>query len=180
MRTGTTLAGRLVVYDALDARFREVKVPRDPECAVCGDRPTIDELVEMEEACAPPAGDEITVRELDRLRRSEPGLQIVDVRNPAELEIAALDGAIVIPMPELPARRAELDPSDIGHAYLAAVGIAADDNVRELGRVGQSTLSLDVDLEGVAIGVRRLAQRAGGDLDVLGAKCIDDFARSQI
>lgn len=121
---GESLAGRLLLFDALAGSFREVKLRRDPHCAVCGDHPTLTELVEYEGYCAEtpepreavePSEEsadplQITVHELARRRREGNPPAILDVRLPQELAIVAMEGAEVIPLHELPRRYRELDP----------------------------------------------------------------------
>jgi sulfur-carrier protein adenylyltransferase/sulfurtransferase len=107
-----TLAGRLLLFDALTMRFREMTIARDPACPVCGDRPTITTLVDQDEACAvpdpEPAGPTLTVAELHaRLARGAKPI-LLDVRTPQEWAICHLDGATLIPLQTLPARAAEL------------------------------------------------------------------------
>lgn len=110
---GETLAGRLVLYDALKARFRELSVRRDPACPVCGDAPSIRELVDYDAFCGvaaePADGVEITVAELAR-RRTATGLAIVDVREPWEWNIARIEGSRLMPMGSLGRQVGELDP----------------------------------------------------------------------
>ncbi|MEM7699208.1 MAG: rhodanese-like domain-containing protein, partial [Verrucomicrobiota bacterium] len=110
---GEPLVGRLVHFDALAFRFREFKLRRDPECELCGDSPTLTELKPITVACEMPDPllPEISVQELrDRYRRqpSEPFV-LLDVREPAEVEVAKLPGSILIPLGELPDRLDELD-----------------------------------------------------------------------
>ncbi|MFS8639087.1 MAG: molybdopterin-synthase adenylyltransferase MoeB, partial [Gemmatimonadota bacterium] len=114
---GDSLVGRLVLFDALALRFREVRIRRNPDCPVCGDRPTVTELIDYEAFCGlkPASGaeslPEITPAELkERLDRGD-ALTIVDVREPHEWEIANLEpyGARLIPMREIDARLGELD-----------------------------------------------------------------------
>jgi adenylyltransferase/sulfurtransferase len=116
---GTPLIGRLLLYDALQMTFQEFKVRRNPKCLVCGDRPTVTQLIDYEQFCgvrgqeAPaPAADapwETTVEELKaRLDRHEK-LFILDVRNPEEYQICRIPGSTLIPLPELPRRFRELD-----------------------------------------------------------------------
>lgn len=114
---GDSLVGRLVLFDALALRFREVRIRRNPDCPVCGDRPTVTQLIDYEAFCGlkPAAGaeslPEITPAELkERLDRGD-ALTIVDVREPHEWEIANLEpyGARLIPMREIEARLGELD-----------------------------------------------------------------------
>ncbi|MGE0440988.1 MAG: molybdopterin-synthase adenylyltransferase MoeB [Gemmatimonadales bacterium] len=112
---GAPLAGRLLLYDGLAARTREIGVRRDPSCAVCGDQPTVTDLIDYEAFCGVGGGEprsmEIAPRELDQLRRAGARLELVDVREPWEVEIARLPGARLIPFGDLPARLGELDPA---------------------------------------------------------------------
>jgi adenylyltransferase/sulfurtransferase len=116
---GTPLIGRLLLYDALQMSFREFKVRRNPNCPVCGDRPTVTQLIDYEQFCgvrgqeapAPAAGSahEITVEELKaRLDRKE-DVFILDVRNPEEYQICRIPGSVLIPLPALSQRHGELD-----------------------------------------------------------------------
>src|SRR5689334_10212947 len=89
---GETLIGRLLLYDALEMSFRELRLRKDPNCPICGDHPTIHELVDYDDFCGTkPAGTEpgaVSVRELaDRLKRGE-DLVLLDVREPHEIAIA--------------------------------------------------------------------------------------------
>jgi adenylyltransferase/sulfurtransferase len=115
---GEPLIGRLVLYDALAMAFREFKVRRNPKCPMCGDRPTITQLIDYEQFCgvrgqeapAPVAAlAETTVEELKaRLDRGDK-LFILDVRNPEEYQICRLPGSTLLPLPQLPQRFGELD-----------------------------------------------------------------------
>ena len=110
---GEPLLGRLVHFDALAFRFREIKLRRDPHCAVCGDSPTLTKLQDLEFTCDmnPPSLPEIDVHQLkDRLAQGTPFV-LLDVREPAEIEVACLPGSVKIPLGELPTRISELDPS---------------------------------------------------------------------
>jgi adenylyltransferase/sulfurtransferase len=111
---GESLKGRLLVFDALRLRFRELLIEKDPGCPVCGVNPSVRELVDYEAFCglggATERDAEISVQELARsLAGGAPPL-VLDVREPHEWEIAALEGATLIPLATLPARLAELDP----------------------------------------------------------------------
>lgn len=118
---GESLSGRLLLFDALRMRFREMRLPRNPECPVCGERPSIREPADSDAFCATPSTGtsamedpipEITAAELrDRLDRGE-ALTIIDVREPGEWAIANLEahGARLIPMGEIPERLDEIDP----------------------------------------------------------------------
>ena len=117
---GDSLIGRLVLFDALKLKFRELKLRKDPDCPLCGERPTIHELIDYEAFCgigAAPAyqGPEIVVEQLkDELDEKGESLILVDVREPHEWEIAHIEGARLIPLSQLPDRIAELD----GHAEI--------------------------------------------------------------
>src|SRR5882757_5999746 len=111
---GQPLIGRLVLFDALKLQFRELKLEKDPDCPVCGTHPTVTELIDYQAFCgigAEPSYDgvEITAQELRDEWQRRPDLLVVDVREPHEYEIAHIDGAVPIPLGELPDRLAELD-----------------------------------------------------------------------
>jgi len=124
---GETLVGRLLVYDAMRMAFRELKVPKDRDCPVCGTHPTVRELIDYEAFCglkpaepqpAEPAGPAelgalspiITVDELKARwdRGDRPFL--LDVREVVEHQLVRLEGDVLIPLGELVARQQELDP----------------------------------------------------------------------
>ncbi len=110
---GDPLIGRFLVYDALKMRFRELKLPKDPDCPLCGVRPAITTLRESAASCEPSGsgGHEITVRELKARIDAGRGPVILDVREPSEAAICRLPGSRLIPLGELPRRLGELDPS---------------------------------------------------------------------
>jgi molybdopterin/thiamine biosynthesis adenylyltransferase/rhodanese-related sulfurtransferase/molybdopterin converting factor small subunit len=115
---GEPLIGRFLIFDALRMRFRELKLRKDPDCPVCGTRPTVTALIDYEQFCGvgpqQHAGsdvvtDDMTPRELkERLDRGEPIL-VVDVREPQEYQINRIPGSTLIPLGELPQRYEELD-----------------------------------------------------------------------
>lgn len=115
---GEPLVGRLWLFDALEARARELALRRDPGCPLCGERRTITELQDYEAFCGlGPAGEDgvrgrdIGPRELrERLDRGD-DLLLVDVREPHEWAIARLDGSTLVPMGALPQRLNDLDPA---------------------------------------------------------------------
>ena len=110
---GDPLIGRFLVYDALKMRFRELKLPKDPDCPVCGARPTITSLRESAAACDARAGavQELSVRDLKARIDAGRAPIILDVREPAEVAICCISGSRRIPLGELPRRLGELDPS---------------------------------------------------------------------
>ena len=109
---GEPLAGRLLLYDALRMRIREISLPRDPDCPVCGDRPTIRDLVAYDLTCEPPnPGDPMTVQELKAWRDAKHPHFLLDVREPSEHAACSIEGAVLIPLRDLPARLDQL-PAD--------------------------------------------------------------------
>jgi adenylyltransferase/sulfurtransferase len=110
---GESLIGRFLVYDALKMRFRELKLPKDPECPVCGPRPAITTLRESAASCdtGGSRAREVSVRELKARIDSGRAPVILDVREPSEAAICSLPGARLIPLGELSRRIDELDPS---------------------------------------------------------------------
>jgi len=118
---GRPLVGRLLLYDALDLTFRELKLRRDPTCPLCGENRTVTSLVDYEEFCgigrgedaALPEGQEIGARDLQEWLRRGDEVQLLDVREPHEVEICAIPGARLIPLATLPERLHELDMSRV-------------------------------------------------------------------
>ena len=137
--TGDSLIGRLVLFDALKLRFRELKLRKDPDCPICGDNPTIRELIDYEAFCgigAAPAyqGPEVVAEQLKQeLDDKGDDLVLIDVREPHEWEIAHIDGARLIPLGQLPDRIGELD----GHAEIVTYchkGVALDEGAGDPAR----------------------------------------------
>lgn len=116
---GDTLVGRLLVFDALRMKFRELKLRKNPDCPICGTNPTIKELIDYEEFCGLRGPSEqvseeaqITVEELnDKIGKGQE-VVLLDVREPMEWEIAHLDRAVLMPVAQVPARMNELSTAD--------------------------------------------------------------------
>jgi len=118
---GDPLIGRLLIFDALRMRFREMKLRRDPACPACGDDPTLKELIDYERFCGiEPAGkgledmsrdSDLSVLELQEMLGRDADITLLDVREPFEWDIGNLgpQGAKLIPLAELPERLDELD-----------------------------------------------------------------------
>ncbi|MFZ5821840.1 MAG: molybdopterin-synthase adenylyltransferase MoeB [Chloroflexota bacterium] len=116
---GETLVGRLLLYNALDLSFDFVKLKKNPNCRVCGPNADIKGLIDYEAFCGLPgrdhdegsAGDEwdVTASDLAARLARDPGLLLLDVREPHEQAISALPGAVNIPLGALAARLPELD-----------------------------------------------------------------------
>ena len=117
---GEPLINRFLIYDALRMRFRELKLRRDPECPMCGDNPTVRELVDYEQFCGvtPVAdseggdGGDTTVEELKARIDQKADVFILDVREPQEFQICRIPGSTLIPVGDLPKRLAELKGQD--------------------------------------------------------------------
>jgi molybdopterin/thiamine biosynthesis adenylyltransferase/rhodanese-related sulfurtransferase len=119
---GTPLVGRLLLIDALDARVREVRVVRDPDCPLCGDAPSIRDLGDAPAApSAPRRVAELAVADLDAVL-SDPGARLLDVRDPHERIFGSLPDAVEIPAGELEARLHELDTA---RTYVVACRVGA-------------------------------------------------------
>ena len=115
---GSPLTKRLLLFNALDMKFRELKLRRDPECPVCGEHPTITRLIDYEQFCGlnsqtkPMHPDEVTVQELQKaLQNPKLGIKIIDVREPEEHRIARIEGVPLLPLSQLAHRFNELDPA---------------------------------------------------------------------
>jgi sulfur-carrier protein adenylyltransferase/sulfurtransferase len=118
---GDPLIGRLLLFDALGLRFRELKLRKNPDCPACGTHPTIDHLIDYEEFCgirgeeaAEPMNGipEITPVELQRMMDERRPFQLVDVREPHEFDICRIPGSVLIPLGDVPARMNELDSAE--------------------------------------------------------------------
>ncbi|MDP8988545.1 MAG: molybdopterin-synthase adenylyltransferase MoeB [Acidobacteriota bacterium] len=148
---GESLVGRLLLYDALAMRFRELKLRRNLECPVCGDHPSIHELIDYHQFCGVPNPAEVAPvaeqqagymsdTEIDavalkaRLDRGDK-FQFIDVREPNEYQIASIPGAKLIPLGDVPKRVGELDPASevIVHCKMGGRSAKACDFLRQSG-----------------------------------------------
>src|SRR5579875_301513 len=117
---GEPLIGRLLLFDALGMKFRELKLRKNPGCPVCGENPSIRELIDYEQFCgirgeeqeAEMSVPEITPLELKRMMDENRMPVLLDVREPHEYEICRIEGAKLIPLGEVAARMHELDTAD--------------------------------------------------------------------
>jgi sulfur-carrier protein adenylyltransferase/sulfurtransferase len=140
---GQSLAGRLLLFDALAMKFRELKLRKNPECPVCGDNPTITKLIDYEEFCGI-RGEEaampdlnvpdITPTELKARLDCGDDIYILDVREPHEYQICNIGGHL-IPLGELARRAAELDSSKeiVAHCRSGKRSAEAVDFLRKAG-----------------------------------------------
>ncbi len=115
---GEPLVGRLAMFDALAFELREVRLRRDPACAVCGPNPTVTALIDYEAFCGIRGAEgevddagipAISVDEFHRRRQAGEAFTLLDVREPFETEIVQIPGAVTFPLSQLPARLHELD-----------------------------------------------------------------------
>lgn len=119
---GDPLIGRLLLYNALDMTFEFVKLRKNPRCKVCGENPEVTELIDYEAFCGVPGHDhesettdgewDITASELSARLAKGGVLRLLDVREPHELEISRLPGAMLIPLGQLSSRLSELDSAE--------------------------------------------------------------------
>ena len=113
---GRPLIGRLLLFDALDMTFRELKLRKNPDCKVCGPNATVKELIDYEAFCGvaeeltPEL--EVTAKQLAELMSKRSDVVVVDVREPWEYQINHINGARLIPLGELPKRVNELSTAD--------------------------------------------------------------------
>jgi adenylyltransferase/sulfurtransferase len=109
---GEVLVGRLLHFDALKVKFRELNLKRDPKCPVCGEKPTVFSPIDYEQFCGgqdEAAIPEMSPRELKRRMDAGEAFDLIDVREPFEHEIARIDRAKLIPLGEITERLAELE-----------------------------------------------------------------------
>ncbi|HEY1644387.1 MAG TPA: adenylyltransferase/sulfurtransferase MoeZ [Streptosporangiaceae bacterium] len=102
---GDSLAGRLMIYDALEMSYRTVRVRKDPECAICGKNPSITELIDYDAFCGAvsadaqeaASGSTISATDLKDMLDRDDNIFLIDVREPNEYEIVSIPGATLIP-----------------------------------------------------------------------------------
>ena len=140
---GDPMIGRMLVYDALELSFRELKVRKDPECPVCGKDPSVTELIDYEAFCGVTTDIaefasqlSLTPRELKQLidQGGDP-VTLVDVREPHEYEIVSLEGSVLMPMNEVIERVSEI-PQSGTVVVLCKVGARSAEVLRWLHSVG--------------------------------------------
>jgi molybdopterin/thiamine biosynthesis adenylyltransferase/rhodanese-related sulfurtransferase/molybdopterin converting factor small subunit len=142
---GEPLVGRLVLYDALAMRFRELKLRRNPECPVCGDHPTIKQLIDYEEFCGLPQHEgpqqakamegDIDPVEVKKMMDAGEQFLLLDVREPHEYLIASIPTAKLIPLGELQKRVNELDTAMpiVAHCKMGGRSAKAVEQLKQLG-----------------------------------------------
>ncbi len=141
--TGEPLVGRLMLYDALAMRFRELKLRRNPECPACGDHPTITKLIDYQEFCGLGRGQEEVVETTGDIEPVEVKQKIdrgdsfvlIDVRETHEHQICNIPFAKLIPLGELPKRVNELNTTDeiVAHCKSGVRSAKAVDFLKQSG-----------------------------------------------
>jgi sulfur-carrier protein adenylyltransferase/sulfurtransferase len=118
---GDPLVGRLLLFDALGMKFRELKLRKNHDCPVCGAHPTITKLIDYEQFCGIRGEEqapttigipEITPREVKKMMDERKPFVLVDVREPHEYQICRIPGSKLIPLGEVPKRMNELNTAD--------------------------------------------------------------------
>ncbi len=143
---GNPLVGRFLQVNVMDMSFRELKIQRDAECPVCGDHPSITELIDYEQFCgiSPEQNTqrshsrempEITAKELKALYQKKKRPNVIDVREPFEYDIAHLPGSKLIPLGKLLERVDELDPAQeyVVHCHSGSRSAKAIRQLRQKG-----------------------------------------------
>src|SRR5215510_2551907 len=140
------MVNRLLLFDAWRMRFRELKLRKNPDCPVCGDNPTIKELIDYEEFCGitqqpetKPTMEEITATELKQRLDKGDDIQIIDVREPHEYEIAQIPNSKLIPLGQVLNHMNEIDPEreTVVHCKMGGRSAKAIDALKRAGFQGR-------------------------------------------
>ncbi len=154
---GETLVGRLMIFDALGMKFRELKLRKDKNCPICGETPTITELIDYEEFCGIPSTMEeadnteweVSAEEVKRKLDQSDSFTLVDVREPSEYDICKIDGSILIPLGKIE----EMKPQNLN-------GIAKSDQIILHCKAGVRSLKAAKALK--KMGFKNVKSMAGG------------------
>lgn len=154
--SGDPLVGRLLSFDALSMKFRELKIRKDPDCPLCGKNQTVTDLIDYENFCGVSVGDEavagggeeILPEKLKEELESGKKYYLLDVRNPEEWEICRIENSNLIPLPDLPSRVSEvpLDEDIITICHHGARSMRALNFLKESGFKNVTNLRGGVDL----------------------------------
>jgi adenylyltransferase/sulfurtransferase len=155
---GETLIGRLMIFDALAMKFRELKLRKDKDCPICGDNPTITELIDYELFCGIPSAAEaeaesatleIPVEEVKLKLDGSEKFTLVDVREPSEYDICRIDGSVLIPLGKI----VEMKPQNLN-------GLSQNDEIILHCKAGVRSLKAVKALK--KIGFENVKSMAGG------------------
>jgi sulfur-carrier protein adenylyltransferase/sulfurtransferase len=140
------LVNRLLLFDAWRLRFRELKLRKDPNCPVCGNHPTVTELIDYEQFCGmpqqtetKPTMEEITATDLKKRLDQGDDIQIIDVREPNEYEIGRIPDSKLIPLGQVLNRMNEIDPEreTVVHCKMGGRSAKAIDALHRAGFPGK-------------------------------------------
>ena len=156
--SGRSLVGRLILYDALQMKFRELKLRKNPKCPLCGEQPTIKALIDYQQFCgispqaaagadAPEESDEMTPKELKTMLDNGGTPVILDVREPHEFDICRLPGSVLIPLGQLGQRMGELNSDDeiVVHCKLGGRSARAVEQMQKAGFSNVKNLTGGID-----------------------------------
>ena len=128
LNIGEPMVGRFLLFDALSFEFTDLKIQKNDSCVVCGENPSITKLIDYKQFCGVDSVSqkieyqEMDVQELDKLQKNGMSPTIIDVREEFELEISQIDGALHIPMNQVPNRLEELNPK-IDYVIMCRTGV---------------------------------------------------------
>ena len=117
---GRPLIGRLLLFDALNLKFRELKLHKNPECPICGPNPTIKKLIDYEQFCGIRGEEytemasvpEVSPVDVKKWQDEKKEFVLIDVREPHEFQICRIPGSVLMPLGEVPSRMSELNSAD--------------------------------------------------------------------
>ena len=142
---GEPLIGKLLLFDALEMSMQTIRLRKNPGCAVCGDHPSIHELIDYEEFCGVPArntsddsagaGLDLEAEELAEMMSAGKDLCLVDVRDPVEQQVSAIPGALVIPLEKLGFQLPGLD-KERDYVLFCRTGVRSARGVRQMAAAG--------------------------------------------
>jgi len=153
---GNPLIGRLLLFNAMEMKFKELKLRKDPNCPLCGTHPTIKELIDYEQFCglgrgepepAPGTDIEIDVRTFKQMLDRGEKPVIIDVREPDEYNICKIEGSKLIPLAQVPQRMNEIpkDKPVVVHCKMGARSMRAVQFLREQGYTNCKNLAGGID-----------------------------------
>ncbi len=141
--SGQPLIGRLLLFDALGMKFRELRLRKNPDCPICGEHPTIHQLIDYEEFCGMRGKEqefttrvpEVSARELKQMMDQNKPFVLIDVREPHEYQICRIPGSKLIPLGDVPRRVHELNSADeiVVHCKMGARSAQAVDFLTKSG-----------------------------------------------
>ncbi len=141
--SGQPLIGRLLLFDALGMKFRELRLRKNPDCPICGEHPTIHQLIDYEEFCGMRGEEqefttrvpEVSARELKQMMDQNKPFVLIDVREPHEYQICRIPGSKLIPLGDVPRRVHELNSADeiVVHCKMGARSAQAVDFLMKSG-----------------------------------------------